>query len=305
MCQAAADSYISIAGGADFGAAGGKLVACSVGWSTHPGDAYIQGGNSSGYKQLVCSPSEVYTSAPTIRYTDSGVLRTASGNHSMRIYSGANNQDGASLQLFGYSATNYTGNFYLRACTRSGPSTSGDSADLAGTATGSLKWNGQAVQTSSDERLKTDFGSVPDGFLDAWLDVDWMQFRFKADVERKGSSARLHAGLVAQRVDRLFRERGLDACAYGILCHDVHDAFDAETKVVDAAAYTDEDGVFHEERSHVETEHVGAVDLWTVRYTEALCMEAACMRRENARLKKRVADLEDRLAALELRLGSE
>lgn len=40
---------------------------------------------------------------------------------------------------------------------------------------------------------------------------------------------------------------------------------------------------------------------YSIRYEEALCMEAAYQRRENARLKKRIADLEERLAALELK----
>lgn len=144
-------------------------------------------------------------------------------------------------------------------------------------ANGTATWNGQTIQTSSDERLKTPLSAVPDGVLDAWLDVEWGQFQFLSAVEEKGPSARLHAGLIAQAVVRAFVARGLDACRYGILCHELREAFE------------DDPGE----------------DLWTVRYAEALCMEAACMRRENARLKKRVSDLEDRLAALELRLGSE
>ena len=145
---------------------------------------------------------------------------------------------------------------------------SSTSKSLVGT-TDTLKWNGAVIQTSSDARLKTPLASVPDEVLDAWEDVDWGQFQYNEAIERHGEDARLHLGLIAQSVDAAFYERGLDACHYGILCYDMDD------------------------------------DLWMVRYAEALAMEASYQRRENARLRKRVADLEDRLAALELRLGSE
>jgi len=73
--------------------------------------------------------------------------------------------------------------------------------------------------------------------------------------------------LIAQSVDNAFYEENLDACRYGILCYDIED------------------------------------DLWSVRYVEALAMEAAYQRRENARLKERVASLEEMLATLEDRLA--
>ena len=113
-----------------------------------------------------------------------------------------------------------------------------------------------------------------------------VQYRFSGALDRKGEGARLHTGTVAQRVEASFRARGLDASRYGLFCYDVwEDEYDE-----------DEKGVRH------RTKEAG--DRYSLRYEEALAMEAAYMRRENARLKKRVSDLEDRLAALELRLGS-
>lgn len=105
--------------------------------------------------------------------------------------------------------------------------------------------------------------------------MNWGQFQYLDAVKGKGESARLHLGLIVQHVMSVFGKRGLDACAYGILCHEEREA----------------------------TEDEPAVDLWMVRYAEAQAMEACCMRRENARLKKRVADLEERLAALELKIS--
>ena len=129
---------------------------------------------------------------------------------------------------------------------------------------GSILWDGQPLQTSSDERLKTPLSAVPEDVLDAWEAVKWGQFRYLDAVKLKGGDARLHLGLIAQRVKAVFEARGLDACQYGILCHEEREAAD-ETP---------------------------AVDLWTVRYEEALALEAACQRRRADRLEARVAALE-------------
>lgn len=148
---------------------------------------------------------------------------------------------------------------------------------------------GTATINTSDERCKDSIADIPDAVLDAWLNVRWRQFRFADAVEEKGDAARLHSGTVAQDIQRVFSAAGLDASRYGLFCYD---RWDAEPE------QTDENG-------RVVSKAHPAGDRYSLRYEEALCMEAACMRRENARLKKRVADLEDRLAALELRLGSE
>ena len=206
---------------------------------------------------------------------------------------------GAEIDLHGESRSPGPGSFNIQARNSNG------SRSLTGSATGNLTWNGNVVQTTSDARLKTPLSSVPDEVFDAWAGVEWGQFRFLDAVSEKGDSARLHVGLVSQSVQRVFAGRGLDACAYGILCHELQDAYDVDETVVVREAYTDENGVFHPEETRTEHIHDDAVDLWMIRYAEAFAMEAAYMRRENARLKKRVSDLEDRLAALELRLGSE
>lgn len=117
--------------------------------------------------------------------------------------------------------------------------------------------------SSSDERLKTPLSEVPDEVLDAWEAVELGQFKFLEAVEEKGEKARLHLGLVAQQVLRVFNEHGLDACRYGILCH--------ETSVLEQ----------------------DSIDEWTVRYTEALCIEAMYQRRRADRLEARVAAIEE------------
>lgn len=100
-----------------------------------------------------------------------------------------------------------------------------------------------------------------------------------------------------------------------------------DKEVIDAEAYVDEDGVAHpakihierieiapaqthkEERevspeiSHIEHRHSEATDLYSIRYEELLCVEAAYQRRRADRAEARIAALEERLAALEARLA--
>ena len=145
----------------------------------------------------------------------------------------------------------------------------------------SLRWKqlyiSESAVSTSDERLKESIAPLPDDVLDAWEDAGFCQYRMRSAVAEKGAAARLHAGLIAQRVRDAFALRGLDASRYGFFCWDEWEAD--------------------------EEEGVPAGDQYSLRYVEALCMEAAYMRRENARLKARVASLEERLAALEMKLS--
>lgn len=146
-----------------------------------------------------------------------------------------------------------------------------------------------SMNSSSDERMKTKIGGIPDGVLDAWESIEWLQYKFIEAEQEKGENARYHTGTVAQRVDKAFRAKGLDASEYGLFLYDEWEETPEEK----------------DEKGHILQPYHPAGNSYGLRYVEALCMEAAYMRRENARLKKRVSDLEDRLAALELRLGSE
>lgn len=136
---------------------------------------------------------------------------------------------------------------------------------------------GTGTIDTSDERLKSSIEPVPDEVLDAWGDVGWVQFQFKDAVESKGASARLHSGMIAQRIDAAFRSHGLDASRFGLFCHDEWaDRFE-----------TDDSG------ESVKVQEAG--DSYSLRYTEALAMEAAYQRRRADRLEARIAALEARL----------
>ena len=160
------------------------------------------------------------------------------------LYGGLLYDDGATVTAYGKNHQYNPGRALLR------PALSAEvHKSFAASPDGTLTWDGQPLQTSSDGRLKTEPEAVPDAVLDAWEAVEWRRFKYLDAVVRKGDGARFHAGLVAQQVRDVFAARGLDACEYGILCYD------------------------------------GEADLWTVRYAEACAMEAACQRRRLDRLE--------------------
>lgn len=134
-----------------------------------------------------------------------------------------------------------------------------------------------AINTS-DAREKEEIADLPDTVLDAWGDVRWSVYKWRAAVEEKGARARTHAGLIAQQVRDAFAARGLDARAYALLCYDAWDAEPACEAVVG------EDG--EEIAPAVPARPAG--DRWGVRIDQCLAIEAAWMRRELARLAARL-----------------
>lgn len=145
-----------------------------------------------------------------------------------------------------------------------------------------------ATIDTSDERMKSDIQSIPEEVLDAWDDIEWYTFKMNDAVAEKGiDKARIHSGLVAQRIASVFDKHSIDAFKYSFICYDSWNA--------KPAMYDSEGNLVSPEEK--------AGDAYSLRYVEALCIEAAWQRRENSRLKKRIADLEERLAALELKIS--
>lgn len=136
---------------------------------------------------------------------------------------------------------------------------------------------GTTTIATSDERLKDNIEAIPDEVLDAWGEVNWYQYQFKDSIEEKGETkARIHTGAIAQRIESVFESHNLDANRYGLLCYDEWEAEEEEK---------DEDG-------NVITEAREAGNRYSLRYEEALCMEAAYQRRRADRLEERIAKLE-------------
>ena len=112
----------------------------------------------------------------------------------------------------------------------------------------------------------------------AWGKVNFRVFQFKDAVEKKGPEARLHVGVIAQRVIEAFASEGLDATRYGLLCYDKWDDEYEDVEITDA------DGTKRTEHRKV----LDAGDRYGIRYEEALALEAAYQRWELEKIKHRL-----------------
>jgi hypothetical protein len=119
-----------------------------------------------------------------------------------------------------------------------------------------------ATINTSDEREKEQIQDIDAAVLRAWGNVQYQQFKFKDAVLKKGSGARWHIGVVAQRVKEAFEAEGVDPFAYGILCYDEWD--EQEEKY--------EDGV------GIVQQFQAAGNRYGIRYEEALALECAYLR---------------------------
>lgn len=137
----------------------------------------------------------------------------------------------------------------------------------------STVYAGSGSISTSDEAEKKYVGAIPPRWLDAWGDVGWRRFKFRASKGVRGGR-RWHIGLIAQRVHGAFEARGIDAFAIGLLCRD---------------AIAGDAGAGHRDGER-----------WGLRYAECLALEAAWQRRAIARIEQRMERrIEARLAAIE------
>lgn len=167
-------------------------------------------------------------------------------------------------------------------------------------------------EVTSDQRLMQE--PYADAILDAWGEVDFVQFQYIDRIEAKGDDgARWHVGVIAQRAQEAFIRHGLDPHRFAFFCYDPEHTFPAVYETVPAVfevldAEYDENGVEikQEEIRVVEPEHQGLLsesytvgEKYGIRYEEALVIEAAYQRRSNSRLLAMLENLKARIEALE------
>lgn len=175
---------------------------------------------------------------------------------------------------------------------------------------------------TSDEREKADIATIPDTVLDAWGEVGWEVYRFRDAVALKGDAARMHSGLIAQRVVEAFERHGLNARDWGLLCYDEWQAQKEATqtekiemlpavyktisvmrhgKNLDGSDFSYQEEVESDEilipavygdRVTAYSPAIAAGNRYGIRYEEALCFEAAYQRRRADRIEARLAALE-------------
>jgi hypothetical protein len=189
-----------------------------------------------------------------------GAIYTSSSN---TIYCAKN---GRTLCLNTAPASDFTSSFEWRLSEVSGsfyPSVSGVYSLGNSTRRVSQLFASTATIDVSDERLKEDIEDIDAAVLRAWSKVKYQQYKFKDAVAKKGSSARWHFGVVAQKVKEAFESEGLDAFTYGLLCYD---EWGETAEIVD------------EKTGRIETPYQAAGNVYGIRYEEALALECAYLR---------------------------
>ena len=148
---------------------------------------------------------------------------------------------------------------------------------------GTWTWSGTACQITSDQRLKQQISNIDDKLLDAWEDVNLVQFKYNDAVDQKGKDkARLHTGYVVQQIDKACKSHNVDISTYGLFCHEEYPQETEEVEVEQA------DGTKTKERKVIRE----ASEHYSLRYTEVYAVECMYLRRCIKQLTARIEELE-------------
>ena len=194
----------------------------------------------------------------------------------LNIDGGAGNNGGATIALYGKNI-----DYFSRGgCTIVAHNTSTYYMNIL--SDGSWTWTGQAVQLISDQRLKQQIAEIDDKLLDAWEDVNLVQFKYNDAVDQKKDKARLHTGYVVQQINSACKSHNVDISQYGLYCHEEYPQETEEVEVEQA------DGTKTKERKVIRE----ASEHYSLRYTEVYAVECMYLRRCIARLTARIEQLE-------------
>ena len=216
----------------------------------------------------------------------SGQLYKDNNNELLIIAGGTDWSNSGSITLFGGNNSETSNRGVVRIMPHNGGTIS---TMMQMYPNGTWTWSGQAVQLVSDQRLKQQINQIDDKLLDAWEDVELCQFKYNDAVKEKSDNARLHTGYVVQQIDTACKSHGVDVSQYGLYCHEEYPEETEEVEVEQA------DGTKVKERKVIRE----ASEHYSLRYTEVYAVECMYLRRENSRLKEKLASLEERLEKLE------
>lgn len=127
-------------------------------------------------------------------------------------------------------------------------------------------------------------------------------------MQAKGDAARVHFGLIAQRVQAVFEAEGMDPFALGLLCYDEWEAEYAdvlEEREVEVKTIGSETGepIVETVKQMMPTGETTLVreagNAYGLRYEECFALEAAYQRRRAARSEALLSSFEARLSVLE------
>ena len=205
-----------------------------------------------------------------------GFLGKNVNDSSLILIGGRDWNNGAAIVISGKDKSEAPGELYFH------PSDGLNKKDMHIYPSGTWTWSGTACQLVSDQRLKQQITEIDDKLLDAWEDVDLVQFKYNDAVDQKKDKARLHTGYVVQQINKACKEHNVDVSAYGLFCHE---EYPQETEEVEVEQ---KDGTKVKERKVIRE----ASEHYSLRYTEVYAVECMYLRRCIARLTARIEELE-------------
>lgn len=197
-------------------------------------------------------------------------------DNALRMDGGSDWEKGSSVVVFGKDHLVSGGKVFFHA------SNSTLGANMYLSYDGTWTWSGQAVQLVSDQRLKQQITEIDDKLLDAWEDVDLVQFKYNDAVDQKKDKARLHTGYVVQQIQKACESHGVDISQYGLFCHEEYPEETEEVEIEQA------DGTKTKERKVIRE----ASEHYSLRYTEVYAVECMYLRRCIKQLTARIEQLE-------------
>jgi len=208
------------------------------------------------------------------------VLGRAVNDDYLMIRGGTAYNNGAQVVVRGKDSQGFAGIVNLHP---SKSSSTSDFKDMELYPSGTWTWSGTACQITSDQRLKQQIAEIDDKLLDAWEDVDLVQFKYNDAVDAKGKDkARLHTGYVVQQIDKACKSHNVDVSQYGLYCHEEYPEETEEVEVEQAdGTKTKETKVIREASEH-----------YSLRYTEVYAVECMYLRRCIKQLTARIEQLE-------------
>lgn len=250
-------------------------------------------------------------------YTNSQILMKNSGDETFKVYNenGVNKSkitkpDVAGILKMGTMETSNIGHIDCTTATRMNIGVSGNNKvsllnsafipyenDAFNLGSSARMWKeifcGNGTINTSDERQKRDIEDIAESVFRAWEKVSFKQFVFKEAFAQKGDKARIHFGVIAQKVKEAFESEGLDGFKYGLLCYDEWDDEYEDIEVVDKEAVIDENGeIITPQETHIEQKLVvKAGNAYGIRYTEALALECAYQRWKLEQMQKQLENI--------------
>ena len=264
------------------GAIAGNIYMTAYGNSDYTNFRIYPNGTMSVYNNSTATTKNVAMQEDVIPRSGGAVITSyflgrSVNTENLMVSGGTSWSSGGSLETFGSNHSSHAGQVRLQ------PATSGTNFKTMNLEpSGTWSWSGTACQITSYQRYKQQITENNYKRLDAWEDVELVQFKYNESVDTKGKSARLHTGYVVQQIDSACKSHGVNISEYGLYCHE---EYPEETEEVEVE---NEDGTKTKERKVIRE----ASEHYSLRYTEIYAVECMYLRRCIKQLTARIEELE-------------